>query len=572
MKGKIKKLLSAALAVVMAFSGLAVSASAGWFDDWLDGPFEDFGSVTVNNIYYTLDDELMTAIVSTYETDDEGLPALEAEITIPETVTSDGKSYTVTDIGLSAFAQCVNLRKVTLPETITCIDDYAFVQSENLEEVIIPDTAELDYFGSGVFESTPVLGYLAENSENGEVIIGKNVLYAYLGSESTYTVPEEITIIADYCFFMSGVEEVILSESIDEIKEYTFASCRNLKEITVPDSVFYIGDGAFSDCSSLEKINLGDCLEMIGTKAFEGTKIKEIYLGEALFGVTGAFAGCNTLEKITCHENGMYYMDGNALIGRLEIADEDGSILVDEEFLEYYMITSDATSYTVPEDIWQISNYAFYNCKQLESVTLSAPSFVGSYAFAHCDFESFDFDKLYAVSEGAFKGCKKLTSANLSNADLISDSAFENCTALREVAFGDTLCYIGSRAFANTALSAVDIGGEYCAVFEGAFAECPELRKISFNSGTDYIDCYIAPRCPKLERVYISESVTYIDECAFNDNSNVVFEVIKYSDGYDFVKDMGNEHEIVGKVPFFTRVANFFTDIFYRIFGWLMFI
>lgn len=568
MKTTLKKLMAVLLAVTMAMSLFAINASALF--DWEDDMF--FGSETVrDNIWYSLDGETMTATVTGYDIDDEGASLAPAEVVIPATVENEGETYTVTEIGFFAFAECSTVEKITLPETIVCINDYAFSAAGHLETVIIPETNEFEYFGTYVFDGTPAMNYFAENSADGAVILGKNVLLAYLGNEKSYTVPEEITIIADYCFFMSGVEEVILNENIEEIREFTFASCRNLKEITVPDSVLYIGEGAFSNCTSLEKVNLGDCLEAIGIKAFEGTKIKEIYIGEMMYDAAGAFAGCNTLEKITCHEDSMYYMDGETLCVHVEFVDEDGTVWIDEDYIEYFMITSDATSYTVPEDISWIGNYAFYNCKQLESVTLTAPTVIGSYAFAHCEFDSFDFDKVSGVSMCAFRSCKNITSANLSNAGFIDDSAFENCTSLAEVTFGDELVYIGSRAFANTAIKTVDIGGDLNEVSEGAFANCPELTRANFNDGVWYICTAVFTNCPKLERVYIAESVEYIEEGAFDGCKNATFEIIKYSYGYDYAEDNDLNYEIVGKVSFFTRVAKFFTNLFYTLFGWLMF-
>lgn len=569
MKTKFKKLMAVLLAVTLSMALFTVGASAFFEED----NYSDSNIMFYNNIYYYLNNDTapVTASVYSYETDDEGKSLVPERLIIPDYVTHDGIAYAVTAIDYSAFEYCETLREITLPSSITKIDDYAFYDVSYLEKVVIPEDCCFDYFGIGVFDSTPAMNYFAEKSVDGAVILGKNVLLAYLGSEKSYTVPEEITIIADRCFFLSGVEEVILNENIEEIREFTFTSCRNLKEITIPDSVLYIGEGAFSNCTSLEKINLGDCLEAIGLKAFEDTKIKEIYIGEMMYAVTGAFAGCNTLEKITCHKDSGYYMDGDTLRFHFELIDEDGTVWIDDNYIEYFMITSEATSYTVPEDVWQIGPYAFYNCTQLESVTLTAPTVIGAYAFAYCEFDSFDFDKVSSAFEGAFRGCKNLTSANLINAEFIDDSAFENCTSLASVTFGDLLCNIGTRAFANTALETVNIGGTDNWIYEGAFSNCPNLRRVNFNDGVYFIDCYMFTNCPKLETVYIAETAEYIEEGAFAGCENTKFEVIKYSDGYDYVKDNDLNYEIVGRVSFFKRVAKFFTNLFDTLFGWLMF-
>lgn len=573
MKNKMKKLLSVTLAVIMALSVFAVGASAWWWNDEDEETYL-YEEIFLDNVIYLIDSEFMTATVTDYETDDEGNSLLGAEVVIPESVSYEGDSYTVDTICYGAFDSCPTIKKVTIPETVTYIDDYAFCDASYLEAIVIPETTEFEYFGSHVFDGTPVLGYLAENSADGAIILGKNVLYAYVGTENSYTVPEEITTIADSCFFLSGAEEIILNDNITEIREFTFSNCRNLKEITVPEAVEYIGEGAFSNCISLGKVNIGDAVYAIGTKAFENTKIKELYLGDSLEGLVGAFAGCSTLENFTISENSNFYMDGDALCYRYEYTDEH----MEEEFpddfpvafdtIEYFIITSDEISYTVPEKISGISSYAFYNNKQIKEVILTSPIDIYSEAFEYSGVERIDFSKITNVGCNAFRGCKGIKSADLSNACLIDDSSFENCTSLEEVTLGDALYYIGSLAFANTALTTVDIVGAYTAVCEGTFKGCPELTRINFNSNVNYIDSYIASYCPKLERVYISDTVTYVDENAFAYNDGIVFEVIKYSDGYDFVEEMGYEYEIVGKLSFFERLSRFFTNLFNEIMDW----
>ena len=60
---------------------------------------------------------------------------------IPETVTYEGTTYTVTGIGHTAFYGCTNVNYVSLPKTIKNIDDRAFEGCTSLEYIICYATA-----------------------------------------------------------------------------------------------------------------------------------------------------------------------------------------------------------------------------------------------------------------------------------------------------------------------------------------------------------------------------------------------------------------------------------------------
>ena len=47
-------------------------------------------------------------------------------VTIPEKVTYNGKTYSVTYIGWSAFRECSGLTSITIPNSVTSIGDDAF--------------------------------------------------------------------------------------------------------------------------------------------------------------------------------------------------------------------------------------------------------------------------------------------------------------------------------------------------------------------------------------------------------------------------------------------------------------
>lgn len=68
---------------------------------------------------------------------DSSFPWKEAvSVDIPETVSYNGKDYTVIAIGANAFASCCSLRKIQMPESVTRIGKGAFSYCCSLQEVI----------------------------------------------------------------------------------------------------------------------------------------------------------------------------------------------------------------------------------------------------------------------------------------------------------------------------------------------------------------------------------------------------------------------------------------------------
>ena len=72
-------------------------------------------------------------------------------VVIQETVTYNGKTYTVTSIGDKAFYQCSGLTSITFPNSVTSIDYYAFAWCSGLTSVTIPNI--VTSIGEGAFFS-----------------------------------------------------------------------------------------------------------------------------------------------------------------------------------------------------------------------------------------------------------------------------------------------------------------------------------------------------------------------------------------------------------------------------------
>lgn len=544
-----KKILSVALVLIMMLSVFTVTASAESTADYYD--------VRVGDVYYSMYDD--GAYVVGYDVDPDNIAPAGA-ITIPETVSNRGKKYTVVGIETEAFYNSL-FTSITLPSTIKHIGDYAFSTCDYLEEVIIPGNCYLDFFGLNVFVATP---FEAEIYSKDETIFGKNVLYSYTGNADEYVIPEEITILANNCFFMSGVKSVVFNDSITEIPYYAFASCRNLKEIIIPDSVEYIGDGAFKDCTGLEKVTLGKNVYTLGVDCFANTKLKSIHLGPNVNSIYGAFNNCKDLEAITIDPaNETFIVKGDAVYSDLSNLVDIEALANTLYMLEYYILSKTPAELTLDDDVVAIGPFAFYNNKNLKTISAKTIGIVDAYAFNGSTIEKFDANMLMLVGGNAFRNCKNLKSIDLHNVWSFGTSAFENCTSLDNVTFSEGVYEIGELAFANTGLKNVTVYGDDCYIYEAAFKGCKELESVRLEEGVSYVGMNVFLDCPKLKTIYLSKTVKYFEDNAFNGCDNVIFQLIKNTTAYKHIKNNTDySFEVVGNYSFFQRIIDFFKALF----------
>ena len=107
--------------IFLLFSLLLGVLSAWAYDVELDG------------IFYNLDKENKTASVASYS-------YYKGAVVIPETISVDGKAYTVTSLGENCFSGCSGLTSITIPNSVTSLGDYCFDGCSGLTSITIPNS------------------------------------------------------------------------------------------------------------------------------------------------------------------------------------------------------------------------------------------------------------------------------------------------------------------------------------------------------------------------------------------------------------------------------------------------
>ena len=549
-----KKVLSICLVILTVLSVFSVTASAEAVVP------SEYYNIRVDDIYYVVDST--GAYVVGYELND---ITPQSGIVVPQTIEYRGQDYDVVGIDDLAFTQAT-FTSIILPSTIKHIGDGAFSSCDYLENVVIPNDCEFESIGFSVFMGTPFESKIYSNEYT---VFGKNLLYAYTGNAETFVIPDNITLMAESCFFMSGVKNVVINNNIDVIPNLAFASCSNLKEIIIPDGVAYVGQGAFKDCINLEKVTLGTGVCFLGVDCFANTKIKTIHLGQNVYEITGAFKDCKLMESVTIdpantalktdgqsiYKNTTFHFDGKEKKGLI---------------LEYYLPSKANGKITLKSNAHAIGAYAFYGCEGIEEVVAKELMYVDSYAFCNSGIKKFSAIGEYRIEDSAFRNCKNLQSINLENADYIGVAAFENCSALKDVTLPEDIEEISEMAFAYTGITEITIFGNDCYIYESAFKGCSNLKTVNLQDGVSYVGMNAFIECPEIETIYISKTVSNFDNNAFSGCEDAHFQVVKGSRGHHFVKKMGYDFETVGSVSFFERITVFFQNLFDSLFGWIL--
>lgn len=148
---------------------------------------------------------------------------------------------TLTDIGYFSFYNCTGLTSVEIPSNVYKIESGAFSECKNITKVHISDLVSwcnLSFY----------IGYWDG--------IRSSIYNPFYSNK--------------YHLYVNGIEvkDLVIPNSVEIIKEASFAGCVGITSITFPNSVNTIERGSFQGCSCLTSITIPNSVKSIGEYAF----------------------------------------------------------------------------------------------------------------------------------------------------------------------------------------------------------------------------------------------------------------------------------------------------------------
>ncbi len=345
---------------------------------------------------------------STREVSVVGYTGKKTDIVIPSKI--NDKSVTI--IGNSAFKESYSSTKLTsviIPDSVTTIENSAFNNCYSLVSVTIPDS--VTSIGNAAFYECTSL-----RSVN---YLGTIEQWCDISFDSVHANP----ISNGAKLYLNGelVTELVIPDTVTEIKTSAFEGYSSLISVTIGDSVISIGYGAFENCDSLTSVTIQDSVTSIGDYAFyHCDSLTSITIGDSVTSIAySAFSNCTSLRSVNylgtieqwCDISfGSYYANPISNGAKLYL---NGELV---------------TELVIPDTVTEIKDYAFVGCTSLASVTIG--------------------HSITEIGYSAFRACTSLKSITiLDSVTLIGNSAFEGCTALTSVTIPDSVTSIGNYAF-----------------------------------------------------------------------------------------------------------------------------
>lgn len=215
---------------------------------------------------------------------------------------------TVIKIDENAFSSPKNLTKLTIPDSVTEIDDKAiYPKGDNFlicgkSGSAAEEYAKRHYIAFCDTESNQTIAPSISGTcgddltwnldENGVMTIsGTGAMADFDQQKNCASTP--------WVRYTSYIKEVVVEDGVTSVSNDAFAWCDRLKKVSLPDSLLTLEYQAFYCCRNLTDLTLPKNLQTIGGEAFTNDGFSELTIPESVTKIGGgAFGGCKYIKQM----------------------------------------------------------------------------------------------------------------------------------------------------------------------------------------------------------------------------------------------------------------------------------
>lgn len=316
------------------------------------------GQVCIDGIYYNITSQ-STVEVTHWNSSEypDGIISQEYRysgiVSIPSSVTIDGKSYSVTKLGDNSF-MLSTVTKLSLPSTIVSYGNNCL---ESTHSLMVITAEENEYFFSEdnvIYRKLPRGKYEA--------------FYLAQGGIGTIAFKEGTTRLGSLVN-RRQVSKFIIPSSVSSLEIGQFSGCENLKEVEFSSgsSITEFPLRSFLGCNNLTRlINIPSTLSSISSESglFAGQRYEKITMSDNKGSTFSSIGGCILYDKFS-----------KSIVLRGNSSDDDVTIpsnLSDEIFEYVLSAMGNAKSITISEGYTSIDLGIFFYCSSLQTLNLPA--------------------------------------------------------------------------------------------------------------------------------------------------------------------------------------------------------
>lgn len=187
----------------------------------------------------------------------------------------------------------------SVPDSIKTVGSYAFAGNKKLKNVMLPSSVSV--IQNSAFEGCEKLDniYMPASIER----IGKRAFYGCKALKKI-DLTERLSVIDDYCFSNSGLEEIKIPKNVTAINKSAFEHCTSLGSVMLGDGVKKIGEASFKDCTKLKRIVFPKNVTVIEKDAFAGCKnlLRAEFNGDVVIN-ENSFGDCVNMGEAVFYSN-----------------------------------------------------------------------------------------------------------------------------------------------------------------------------------------------------------------------------------------------------------------------------